>query len=278
MQYIKLPLIFCLFFLFSPFLLAQTDSFEIMKSCAALNLDLVDYHIHLRGGMTAEKALDRWMKTGIRSGVLENFGRDWPLCNNEKLREFIDHAEKVDFQNGTKELLIGIQVNDRDWFKVIDLKQYRRLDYILADTMIMGTDSKGNPEKLWLLPKEYSVDAELWMQRYMEHNLQILDEPIDILANPTYLPAFVAEKYDILWTEARMRQIIQKAIDHNIALEIQAESEFPKPRFVELALEMGAKLSFGTNNFDDHLKNCSSWKKNIQLFNIQNGNLWKTSF
>ena len=33
----------------------------------------------LRGGMTAEMAAAREKASGIRSGVLENHGREWPL-------------------------------------------------------------------------------------------------------------------------------------------------------------------------------------------------------
>ncbi len=42
-------------------------------------LTLTDYHIHIRGGMTLEKAVLRQEQSGIRSAVLENFGREWPL-------------------------------------------------------------------------------------------------------------------------------------------------------------------------------------------------------
>ena len=35
-------------------------------------IPLTDYHIHIRGGMSFEKALDWAQKTGIRSSVIEN--------------------------------------------------------------------------------------------------------------------------------------------------------------------------------------------------------------
>ncbi|MBR4751835.1 MAG: hypothetical protein IKX88_14655 [Thermoguttaceae bacterium] len=240
------------------------------------SLELRDYHIHLRGGMTAEMAAERAKKTGVRSGVLENHGREWPLSTNEKLDEFIAGVEAV---NATlpddEKLKIGIQVNDRDWYKTIDLKVYRRLDYVLADTMIMGKRPDGSDERLWQLPKDYDVNQDEWFERYYKHCMTVVSEPIDILANVTYLPEFIAERYDELWTEERMTALIQAAIDNGVALEIQAESEFPKPKFVELALKMGAKLSFGSNNFDAVMKDASAWKRNIEKFNIQKENLWR---
>lgn len=249
---------------------------EYVPWLAQTGLDLTDYHIHLRGGMTAEKAVERARKTGLKSGVLENHGRDWPLSSNEILDKFIADVEKYNATLPRAERVkIGIQVNDRDWFKTIDPKIYRRLDYVLADTMIMGVGADGKPQKLWLLPKDYETDEDVWFERYFQHCMTVVNEPIDILANVTYLPDFIADRYDELWTEARMRTLIQAAIDNDVALEVQAESAFPKPRFVELALEMGAKLSFGSNNFDDVLKDSSAWKATIERFEIKNENLWR---
>lgn len=249
---------------------------EYVPWLAQTGLDLTDYHIHLRGGMTAQKAVERARKTGLKSGVLENNGRAWPLSTNEILDKFVAEIEAYNATLPEAERVkIGIQVNDRDWFKVIDPKIYRRLDYVLADTMIMGVGADGKPQKLWLLPKDYQTDEDKWFETYFQHCMTVVNEPIDILANVTYLPDFIADRYDELWTEERMRTLIQAAIDNDVALEVQAESVFPKPRFVELALEMGAKLSFGSNNFDDVLKDGSAWQKTIERFEIKNENLWR---
>ena len=239
-------------------------------------LDLRDYHIHLRGGMTAEMALERTKLTGVKSGVLENVGREWPLNTNEKLDAFVKVVEDVNATLPEKDRLkIGIQVNDRDWYEKIDPKIYARLDFVLADTMIMGKRPDGSDERLWQLPKDYDVDQDEWFERYFQHCMTVVSEPIDILANVTYLPEFIADRYDELWTKERMTKLIQAAIDGGVALEIQAESNFPKPEFVELALEMGAKFSFGSNNFDPKLKNTDSWKRNFERFHFTKEQLWR---
>ena len=222
-----------------------------MTYCAERGIPVWDMHIHLRGGMTAEKAAIRQEMTGIKSGVLENHGRDWPLADDEKLKAFIVEARKFP-------VLVGIQVNDRDWFERISPEVLAQLDFVLADTMIMGVDVDGKPKKLWL-DQHVITDAEAWMETYMAHNMQILDEPISILANPTYLPAQVADQYDELWTDARMEAIIKKAVEKKVALEIQAESAFPQKRFLELAKKHGAMISLGTNNFADTPKNMDRW-------------------
>ncbi len=211
----------------------------------AAGIPVIDYHIHLRGGMTLKKAMERQAMLGINSGVLKNVGRGWPIETDAQLREHLDSA-------AGKPVFVGVQVNDRDWMKKHSPELLKRLDFVLADTMIMpmpNDDSK--PVKLWQADKYTIGDAEAWMKRYMRLNLRVLAEPITILANPTYLPAAVADEYDKLWTDDRMKTIIQAAIDNNVALEINASSGLPSDRFIRLAKKMGAKFSFGSNNFDD---------------------------
>ena len=249
----------------------QTDAFRAkVADTQARGLTLTDYHIHIRGGMTPDKAAQRQEASGIRSAVLENFGREWPLSNNVALASFID-ACSLARANGQR-LPVGIQVNDRDWFTQIDPAVLKRLDYVLADTMIMGVTADGKPRRLWK-PDVTIDDPEAWMKEYFAHNLRILDEPISILANPTYLPPCISNRYDQLWTEPRMRQVIAKAVAKGVALEVQAGSAYPKPAFLKLAKSMGAKFSFGTNNFDDKAKDLSRWFEAIELLDLKPSDL-----
>ena len=222
----------------------------LAKECARRGITITDWHIHLRGGMTAAMAADREKTSGIRSGVLENHGREWPLDSNETLAAFIADAKKTLIDGRT--MPVGIQVNDRDWHRRVSPENLAALDYVLADTMIMGTGRHGKPQRLWLL-----------------------DEPISILANPTYLPTCIAGEYDRLWTEERMRKVIAKAVAKGIALEIQAESPFPRAKFLKLAKKMGAKFSFGTNNFDPKPKDLSRWLEVIDWLDLKGDDIWR---
>ena len=66
---------------------------------------------------------------------------------------------------------------------------------------------------------------------------------------------------------------VDKAVEKGIALEIQAESPFPSERFVRKALDRGAKISFGTNNFDPVLKKLDRWNWAFDRFELNNGNI-----
>ena len=240
---------------------------EQVARLKAKGIPLTDYHIHIRGGMTPEKAFD-WMKqTGIRSGVLENAGKDWPLSDNDQLKAFIDDVQRF------SELLIGIQVNDRDWFQTFDSELRARLDFILADTMIM------DGQKLWL-ENDYTItDEDAWLEQYYHHCMTVVNEPITILANPTYLPNKIVHRYNDFWTEDRMNKLIDAAVKNNVALEIQAGTNFPNRNFIELALKKGAKITIGRNNHDDRpneLKRSLGW---LEELNVKQENMldlkWK---
>ena len=255
----------------APFLYPQTPAFrQGLAVAGARGLALTDFHIHIRGGMTPEKAARRQEQSGVRSAVLENFGREWPLSDSATLAAFIDAAAQP--RAGGRRLPVGIQVNDRDWPSRIDPALLKRLDFVLADTMIMGVTAAGRPRRLWL-PDVTIDDPEAWMKEYLAHNLRILDEPVSILANPTYLPPCISNRYDQLWTEPRMRQVIAKAVEKGVALEIQAGSSYPKPAFLKLAKAMGAKFSFGSNNFDDKAKDLSRWFEAIALLDLRPADL-----
>ena len=75
-------------------------------------------------------------------------------------------------------------------------------------------------------------------------------------------------------TEERMRKIIAKSVEKGIALEIQAESPFPRAKFLKFAKKMGAKFSFGTNNFNPKPKDLSRWLEVIDWLDLTASDIW----
>lgn len=91
-------------------------------------------------------------------------------------------------------------------------------------------------------------DKQDFMDRYTDFNVQVIvKEPIDILANPTYLPPAIAGQYDALWTPPRMRKIIDAAVKYGVALEINSGYRLPRMAFLRMVKEAGARFSFGSN-------------------------------
>ena len=243
---------------------------RLKEECAKRGIVLVDWHLHIRGGMTPEMALAREKDSGIRSSAMENHGREWEIYDNAKLQAFAVRSRRVN-----PKMPVGIQVNDRDWFRQIDAETRAKFDYILADTMIMGKLPSGRDNRLWMVTE--IADPDKWMADYFAHTMRILGEPISILANPTYLPKPLKDDYERLWTEERMKAVIAKAVQRGIALEIQAGSPYPSLKFLKLAKAMGAKFSFGTNNFDPTPKDLSRWLETIVDLDLQAKDIWTPS-
>jgi len=215
-----------------------------LQELEARGIPFIDFHVHLRGGMTFEKAEARQSFAGIRMGVLRNLGKGWPIETDDQLRAFLDEAKG-------RPVYVGLQVNDRGWHLKHASELLERCDFFLGDTMIMPMPDDSSPPVKLFKPDTFAIeDPEAWMVRYLRHHLRVLAEPITILANPTWLPKAVADRYDELWTDERMKTVIRAAIDNDVALEINARSGYPSERFIRLAKKMGAKFTFGTNNFD----------------------------
>jgi histidinol phosphatase-like PHP family hydrolase len=68
------------------------------------------------------------------------------------------------------------------------------------------------------------------MDRYVDFHVQVMSkEPLDILANPTFVPELLVPDYDRLWTELRMRRIIAAAVKYRVAIEINSRYQVQRP-------------------------------------------------
>ena len=72
-------------------------------------------------------------------------------------------------------------------------------------------------------------------------------EPFDILANTSWLPAPLTERWETCWTPPRCQKVIDAALKYGVALEISSSYKLPKLPFLKLAKAAGAKFSFGSN-------------------------------
>jgi histidinol phosphatase-like PHP family hydrolase len=91
-------------------------------------------------------------------------------------------------------------------------------------------------------------DKQAFMDRYVDWHTQIMArEPIDILANTTWLPAGMLEQWELYWTPPRMKTVIKAALKYGVALEVSSSYNLPRLPFLTLAKAAGAKFSFGSN-------------------------------
>ncbi|MBI2433529.1 MAG: hypothetical protein HYV26_11725 [Candidatus Hydrogenedentes bacterium] len=203
----------------------------------------VDLHVHLDNS-TIEQVAALGVERGVKLGVVEHAGtkeNQYPvvLSNDAELLAFITKLEG-------KGVYKGIQAEWIDWAGCFSKETLKQLDYVLSDAMTMPGPN-GKRMKLWD-PAATIGPAEEFMEKYVAWHVQCMaQQPLDIFGNTTWLPDALMPQYDILWTEARMQQLIEAAVKHNVALEISSWLQLPKLPFLRLAKEAGAKFSFGSN-------------------------------
>jgi hypothetical protein len=205
------------------------------------NYPLVDYHVHLKGGLTIDQALANSRRLGIYYGVAINCGLGFPVHSDQSVQEYLATMKG-------QPCYVALQGEGREWMTLTSPESVALFDYCFTDAMTF-TDDRGKRMRIWI-PEEIGEidDKQAFMNMYVERIVGVMHEPIDIYANATFLPAQIAPEYDTLWTPERMRKVIDAAVENDVAIEINNRYKVPNATFIKKAKAAGAKFSFGTNN------------------------------
>ena len=212
------------------------------------NFPVIDYHVHLKGGLTKEMAHAMSMNYGINYGVAPNAGEGGVgrmLADDEEVYEYFDEVRDMPF-------LRGVQGEGRKWTETFSQEALGVFDYLFTDAMTI-VDHKGRLSRIYR-PEEVHYDGitrEQYMDHLVDQTVKILtNEPADIYANPTYIPEDMQADYDRYWTTERVDRVLEVLRRYNIALEINARYRIPSFDIIRRAKDMGIKFTFGTNNVD----------------------------
>jgi len=202
---------------------------------------LIDFHVHLKGGLTIEQAIENGQKLGINYGIAPNCGLKFPVTDDASLSVYMDTVRG-------KPIFRGMQAEGREWITLFSPEAVAKFDYVFTDALTF-TDYKGRRSRMWL-PQEVWVDDK---QQFMDQLVGKIEaimsqEPVNIYVNPTLLPAALMPEYDQLWTPDRVARVVKVLKDNNITLEINARYKVPHPQIIKEAKKAGLKFSFGTNN------------------------------
>ncbi len=243
------------------------DAYRQMLELQAANFPLMNLHVHLKGGLTLDRALETSRATGIGYGIAINLGHGFPTTNDAALLAYLDSFKG-------QPCFVGMQAEGREWVDLVSKEVVAKFDYVFTDSMTW-TDNRGKRMRLWI-PEEVDIpDKQEFMETLVARAVGIFEnEPIDLYVNPTYLPPGIAGEYDALWTPERMRRVVDAAVKNGVAIEINGKSRLPSPAFLRLARAAGAKFSFGTNNRDPDigdLQYCLDMARELKL-------TWKDMF
>ncbi len=227
----------------------ETPQSPVIMKIAMLKADgydIVDYHAHLKGGLTMEELLDHSKETGIDYGVAFNAGVGFPITDDTTLLANYEQFKEYP-------VYMAMQAEGREWVTMFSKENISTFDYVFTDAMTW-TDSKGRRMRLWMPEEVFVDDKDDFMDQLVSKIVGVMnDEPIDIYVNSTFLPDVLQPEYDVLWTEDRMDKVINAAVANNIAIEINARYKIPSATFIKRAKAAGAKFSMGTNNTEKNL-------------------------
>jgi len=203
---------------------------------------VVDYHVHLSGALTIDKAVALANARRVKFGIVEHPAPDGKIADDNTLRRYLDMLKNYPVYR-------GMQPVYPNWAKPFSQELLSQLDYILMDALTLP-ETNGGWLAIWRADTVVT-DKQAFMTRYFEFNLRVLEEPIDIFAWPTYLPTCISQDYDVLWTDERMHKLVETVVKKDIAIEINEFAKVPKARFITLAKEADAKFTFGTDSRDE---------------------------
>ncbi|MDE6085404.1 MAG: DUF1080 domain-containing protein [Muribaculaceae bacterium] len=236
------------------------------------NFPVIDYHVHLKGGLTKEMAHAMSMNYGINYGVAPNVGEGGVG------RMLADDAEAIEYFKEVSALpfLMGAQGEGRRWIVQFSPEVLDQFDYLFTDAMTVV--DRGRISRIYR-PEEVYLD-ERNLQQYMDmivdQTVKILtNEPADIYANATYIPEdSMNNDYDAYWTPERVDRVLDVLSKYGIALEISPRYRIPSLDIIRKAKERGIKFTFGTNNVDADFGRCEYAIQAVEECGLTPHDMW----
>lgn len=236
------------------------------------NFPVIDYHVHLKGGLTKEMAHAMSMNYGINYGVAPNAGEGGVgrmLADDKEVYEYYEEVKPLPF-------LCGVQGEGRRWTSTFSQEALGIFDYLFTDAMTIR-DHKNRNSRIYRAEEVHydGLTKEQYMDIIVEQTVKILtNEPADIFANPTFIPDEMNVDYDKYWTDERIEKVLDVLECHNIALEINPRYKIPSFKIISLAKERGLKFTFGTNNVDANFGKLEYCIEAIEKCGITADDIW----
>ena len=202
---------------------------------------LMDLHVHLTPTFSIDQVMEIAKKTGVQFGIMVNPGG--AVHDDASLRQFIDSLKPYP-------VYCGLQPMSPGWSTGFSPETIKPLDYVEMDPQtIPNGNGYGETLRIWNFDT-YIDDPEKFMEIYMAHNLEVINnpEPLNIFGWPLFLPVCIARDYYKLWTEERMQTIIDALKRRNLAVEINDTAHTPHGEFILMAKKHGLQFTFGSDS------------------------------
>ncbi len=209
---------------------------------------VLDFHVHLKDGFTADWAFAKSRKIGINYSIAPNCGRDFPLNTGQKAQDYLDNLPE-DFP-----FLSCMQAEGREWHILFGEAIRKQFAYAFTDAMTFN-DLNGKRTHIW---RDNEVNCPIGSEeKYMDLIVDTIckllaDEPADVYANPMRLPSILEKNSKKYWTPERRQKVLNALVKSGKALEINMITRLPDADFIKAAKARGVKFTFGSNNKDSN--------------------------
>lgn len=105
-------------------------------------ISCIDYHVHLKGGLTKEVAAKQSRKTGINYTIAPNCGIGFPITNDQQVMDYLNEMRSQPF-------ILGMQAEGREWITTFSPETLKEFDYVFTDALTFK-DNKGRRTRLWI--------------------------------------------------------------------------------------------------------------------------------
>jgi hypothetical protein len=175
-----------------------------------------------------EPALAAARAGGLFVGVTAPAGKGRAVKTDADVAAFVKRYDG-------KPLFLGLRMNG-DGPGAITKSALATVDYVVLDGEALATGVKGPAID----------DAQAYADALVDATVSaIATLPVDVHAAPTSLPATLATRSDTAWSEARVQKLIDAAVAHRVAFEINGRLRLPDEAFVRRAKAAGAKFTLG---------------------------------
>ena len=203
---------------------------------------IIDLHVHSAAsgpGLDLPSLLEVADRRGLRIGVSDHVGPEWPLSTEAKLHEHLDELADYPVLRAV-ELELGEEVR-------LSREAFRRLDYVIGGLHTI----KVRGQTLHVADRRpVSLEPEAVVQAMVDRLVEAMEEePIDVLAHPTVLPHALRPRAADLFHDGHLDRIGRAAAETGVALELSGRLRLPHERAVERWLAAGARLAIGSGGY-----------------------------
>jgi len=202
---------------------------------------LWDFHIHTNytdGKASVRQVFEKAIEFGLETIIFTDHTEKWRISNANWFEKYCKDIENFKgLHKGTIDAFIGIEANAISFDGEIEMTQtmMRKAEFILgAAHRYPGIEGKRVKD---LTPTK-AIDLEYRTLMGLAESIHI-DAIAHIGATCT--------KYCTPFPEHLTRKIIRKAVEHNIAIEVNPVYHLPLLRFLELCAEENALITLGSN-------------------------------